>query len=173
MPRHDAPTRFGPPPTIWRGSFGFAAIALILLTVGIGSIVGILVIKADSTATVERLERVGVPVEANLSRYDRGRRLSSTVWLHYGYGGTAYSAKVECDDVYRCDPQHSRTLPITINPSNPTELVTVFGATQNSARFLDNWGLLIGTSILTAFGSLSAFLFVVLFRQERRERAAG
>ena len=169
MPRPDAPRRFGPPPTVvWRGHLAFALITVALLAVGIGAMVGVFTVKAESAAKVDRLSRVGVPVEANLARYERGRRLSSTVWLHYGYGGTAYRVRVECDDVYRCDPRHSRTLLITVDPANPTDLVTVFGVTDDSTRFLDNWGLLVGASIVTVFGCLSAWLWWMFHRQERR-----
>jgi hypothetical protein len=151
----------------------FAAIALILLPTGIAVVAGIFVVKSDSAAKIDRIGQKGIVVEALLTNYRHGRRLSSTVWLQYEYAGSVLRVQVECDKRKLCDPRYSRTMPVTIDPAAPRELVTVLGVTDNSTRFLDNWGLLIGASVMLGFGGLSAYLWWVLGRQARVENSSS
>jgi hypothetical protein len=170
VPRHDPPVRFRPPPPTWRDNLPFALTALILLPLGLYLIIATIVFKAGSAATVDRLEAVGVPVQAVLSDYDRNRRLSSTVWLQYEYGGQIHRVQVECDVPARCDPERSHTMPIRVDPRQPTSVLTALGEAGDSVRFLDQWVLVCWGCVLVVVGSGAGWLRWVLRRQGRDER---
>ncbi|MEV6345458.1 DUF3592 domain-containing protein [Actinoplanes sp. NPDC051851] len=170
MPRHDPPNRFTAAPTPWRFVVGVAALTLVLLSAGVSMAVGVFVVKFGSAAKAQHLAREGAAVEAVLSGYREGRRLSSTVWLTYEYAGGAYRVQVECDDRERCDPQYSRTLAIRVDPADPGELVTVLGATDDSTSLLNSWVRLVHAAIVIAFGGVGAYLWWQLHRQARAER---
>jgi hypothetical protein len=169
MPRHDPPNRFAQP-TTWRDYVLAAVIALILLPGGIALTVGVVATKSDSAAKVDRLERQGVAVEAFLSNYRAGRKLSSTVWLQYEYGGGVHRVKVECDKRRLCDPQYTHTMAVTIDPASPDELVTALGVTDTSTRYLDNWGVLFHAAVVLGFGGVSAFVWWLIYREARASR---
>lgn len=170
MPRHDPPNRVVTDPTPWRYVVGLAVLTLVLLAGGVAMGVGVFVVKFGSAAKAERLERDGVAVEANLTDYQPGRNLSSTVDLEYQYAGRVYRVEVECDDRKRCDPRFSNSLSIKVDPADPTELVTALGVTDDSTRFLDAWVRLVYAAILIGLGVVGAVLSQSLYRQARTER---
>jgi hypothetical protein len=172
MPRHDPPNRLEPEPAPapWRYVVVVAALTLALLPAGVAMGVGVFVVKFGSAAKAQYLERDGVAVEAILTDYRHGRRLSSTVWLKYEYAGSVHRVQVECDDRELCDPQYSRSMPIRVDPANPRELVTALGVTDDSTSLLDSWVRLVHAAIFISFGSVGAFCWWKLHRKARQEQ---